>query len=244
MITKQKIVSLMDLTQLGDNDTNEDIMNLCSKAKNSLGEVAAICVFKEFIPVVKKQLGQDFKVATVVNFPNGDSSLAEVVSEAKEALELGADEIDVVIDYNQYIKTGESSNSCEIINSVKELCGDKVLKVIIESGELNSNHLIEKASVDVIANGANFIKTSTGKTPIGATLGAAKIMLETISNNDAGVGFKASGGIRNYDQAIAYINLADTIINDNYVNASKFRFGVSGLLDNLLEQTKEDTNGY
>lgn len=102
MITKQKIVSLIDLTQLGDNDTQVDIVNLCTKERNSLGEVAAICVYKQFIPVVKKQLGNNFKVATVVNFPNGDT-IEDVISEVKQALSLGADEIDLVIDYKEYL---------------------------------------------------------------------------------------------------------------------------------------------
>lgn len=236
MIDKQKIVSLMDLTQLGENDTDDDILELCSKAQNSLGSVAALCVYKQFIPLIKQTLGSNFRVATVINFPAGESSLDEVVAEAEEALELGTDEIDVVINYKQYIATGESQESCEIVKAVKRLCGDKILKVIIESGELDSQSLIEKASIDAITSGADFIKTSTGKTSTGATLKAAKTMLETIANTNSEVGFKASGGIRNYEQAIEYMKLADTIININYINPDNFRFGVSGLLDNLLNE--------
>lgn len=242
MISKQKIVSLIDLTQLGDSDTNEDIINLCSKAVNPLGEVAAICVFKQFVPVVKKQLGHDFRVATVVNFPSGDKSIEEVLLETQEALNLGADEIDLVIDYKEYLATGTSVKSIKMMSEVKRLCKDKVLKVIIESGELASAELIAKVSQDVINSGADFIKTSTGKTSRGATLEAAKTMISTIKNSNVKVGFKASGGIRTYEDAVEYVNLAQDILSEDFVQPVTFRFGVSGLLDNLLDQ--ESSNDY
>lgn len=183
MITKQKIVSLIDLTPLGDNDTQVDIVNLCTKERNSLGEVAAICVYKQFIPVVKKQLGNNFKVATVVNFPNGDNTIEDVISEVKQALSLGADEIDLVIDYKEYLNQGFSEKSCQMMVEIKKLCKDKTLKVIIESGELKLQKMITKVCQDVIDAGADFIKTSTGKTFEGATLAAAEIILETIKNS-------------------------------------------------------------
>ncbi|MED7788187.1 deoxyribose-phosphate aldolase [Francisella sp. 19X1-34] len=244
MTSKEKIVSLMDLTLLGDNDTDSDIVKLCSKARNSLGNVAALCVYKEFIPTVKKQLGADFKVATVVNFPKGDASIEDVLSETKQALTLGADEIDLVIDYKEYIAKGDSKKSREMISQVKELCNNKILKVIIESGELQSTGLIEKVSSDAISSGADFIKTSTGKTKVGATCEAAKTMLETIKKLNQDVGFKASGGIRDCSQAVAYVELADKILCNNYVNPKTFRFGVSGLLDNLLNNLGQENNDY
>lgn len=244
MITKQEIVSLMDLTQLGDNDTVADIVKLCSKARNALGQVAAICVFKEFVPIVKEQLGQNFKVATVVNFPAGDKSVEEVLLETSDALRLGADEIDLVIDYKEYLEKGVSKKSVEMVSKVKELCQDKVLKVIIESGELKSENLISLVSQDVILAGADFIKTSTGKKSQGATPEAARNILETIAKCDKNVGFKASGGIRNYEQAVEYIHLADKILSSKFVNSKNFRFGVSGLLDNLLNQEQEHMHDY
>lgn len=128
MITKQEIVSLIDLTQLGDSDTQVDIVNLCSKARNSLGEVAALCVYKQFIPVVKKQLGNNFKVATVVNFPNGDNTIEDVISEVKQALSLGADEIDLVIDYKEYLDQGFSEKSCQMMVEVKNFVKIKLLR--------------------------------------------------------------------------------------------------------------------
>jgi deoxyribose-phosphate aldolase len=226
----------MDLTQLGDNDSNHDISNLCDKANNALGTVASLCVYKEFTPVVKKLLGKQFKVATVVNFPQGEDSIADVVSETKLALELGADEIDLVIDYNEYIKNGSSDKSCKMVSEVKKICKSRMLKVIIESGELKSEDLIATASNDAIANGADFIKTSTGKTAEGATLMASQIMLQAIRDSKRSVGFKASGGIRTYEQATEYVDLATSIMGKNFVSPATFRFGVSGLLGNLLNK--------
>lgn len=244
MISKQKIVSLIDLTQLGDNDTNEDIVKLCSKAKNSLGEVAAICVFKQFVPVVKKQLGQGFKVATVVNFPTGDKNIEEVLVETQEALDLGADEIDLVIDYKEYIEKGTSDKSIKMMAEVKKLCKDKVLKVIIESGALASVDLITKVSQDVIDAGADFIKTSTGKTKVGATTQAVEAMMSAIKDSKAKVGFKASGGIRNYEDAVAYIEIAQKTLSEDFVKPATFRFGVSGLLDNLISNERGSGDAY
>ena len=235
----------MDLTQLGDNDTDADIIKLCEKARNSLGEVAAICVHKEFVSTVKAKLGADFKVATVVNFPNGDAIIEDVLAETKEALSLGADEIDLVIDYKDYIANGSSKHSCNLVSQVKKLCANKALKVIIESGELKDEDLIRRTAIDAIENKADFVKTSTGKTPVGATLCAAKAILSTIKDCDKKVGFKASGGIRDYAQAAEYIRLADDIFQgSDFTNPKLFRFGVSGLLDNLLNTTKEQKDGY
>jgi deoxyribose-phosphate aldolase len=244
MLDKSKIVSLIDLTLLGDKDTQNDIVKLCSKAKNSLGVVAALCVYKKFIPIVKQQLGKNFKVATVVNFPAGDATIQQVLDETQEAFNLGADEIDLVIDYKEYIKKGSSEKSKELVSQVKKLCDDKILKVIIESGELRSDFLIKKVSQDVIDSGADFVKTSTGKVSEGATLQAAKVILETIKQSAKKVGFKASGGIRNSMQAVAYIQLADNILGSDFIDPKSFRFGVSGLLDDLLNKEQEEINGY
>ena len=235
-MNKQQIVSLMDLTQLGDNDSIDDIIKLCNKANNSLGRVASLCVYKEFTPLVKENLGEHFKVATVVNFPDGTDTIENVVDDVKQALALGADEIDLVIDYKEYINNGVSPKSCEMVSKVKEACGNHILKVIIESGELKSPKLIARASNDAIDNRADFIKTSTGKTPSGATLSAAKVMLSCISDSSRKVGFKASGGIRAYEDAIEYTKLAESIVGAEFVTSETFRFGVSGLLGNLLNK--------
>jgi deoxyribose-phosphate aldolase len=150
----------------------------------------------------------------------------------------------LVIDYKEYIKKGSSEKSKELVSQVKKLCDDKILKVIIESGELRSDFLIKKVSQDVIDSGADFVKTSTGKVSEGATLQAAKVILETIKQSAKKVGFKASGGIRNSMQAVAYIQLADNILGSDFIDPKSFRFGVSGLLDDLLNKEQEEINGY
>ena len=243
MISKDKIVSLMDLTILGDNDCEQDITNLCKKADNKLGKVAALCVHKQFIGLVKEKTYSEFGVATVINFPMGGANLQSVLAETKQALALGADEIDLVVDYKEYNRLGESPKSCEIVAAVKKLCGNKILKVIIESGELHTQELVEKASTDAITNGANFIKTSTGKSKTGATLKATETMLSVIKKLSKNTGFKASGGIRTYEEACEYIKLAQNILSEDFVKSETFRFGVSGLLDNLLNDGKVK-NGY
>ena len=241
---RKQIVSLMDLTLLGDNDTKGDIAKICSKATNVLGDVAAVCIYKEWITVAKKQLPNNIKIATVINFPSGKCSLDEVLAETTLALKFGADEIDLVIDYQDYIKNSQSIASCQMISAVKKICGSKALKVIIESGELEKSKLIKKATKDAIDNGADFIKTSTGKVTIGATIDATKCMLETIKESGKKVGFKASGGIRSYSQAVEFMQLATKIFSKEYVCAKSFRFGVSGLLDSLLENNLGDDNAY
>ncbi|WP_440615247.1 deoxyribose-phosphate aldolase [Cysteiniphilum sp. 6C5] len=228
-----EIVSLIDLTSLNKADTQANIDQLLQKSVNHLGTVAAVCIYPEFISYVKPKLNPDIEIATVVNFPHGKASVDTVVIEVKNAIKLGANEIDLVIPYTEYLKNGASPHAINMVKAAKDLCQDHKLKVIIESGELPPE-LIQIISRDMINAKADFIKTSTGKTAVGATLEAAKIILQEIALSDRLVGFKASGGIRDYVGALKYIQLARSICGDHYINKQYFRFGVSGLLDNLL----------
>lgn len=237
MFNKQKIITLIDLTSLNENDRAEDIMALCDKAKQA--SVAAVCIYAQFVSLAKQQLkGTNIKVATVVNFPSGNMEIREVETEIKRAIKSGADEIDVVIPYQDYIQAGQSDNAITLVEACKALCGDRVLKVIIESGELKYPERIKKASSDAMLAGADFIKTSTGKTLKGASLEAAEIMLSEIKQyqitNNRLVGCKISGGVRTYDDACAYLSVARDKLGESYVSNRRFRFGASGLLDNLL----------
>lgn len=228
-----KVVSLIDLTSLNKSDTHASIDQLLQKAVNRINKVAAVCVYPEFISYIKPKTHPDISIATVVNFPDGNASLDAVAVDIKNAIKLGADEIDLVIPYAEYLENGASANAINMVKAAKELCHERVLKVIIESGELSSE-LIQIISYDMIKAHVDFIKTSTGKTPIGATLTAAEIILQEIALAGGTVGFKASGGIRDYAEALKYIQLARSICGDHYINKQHFRFGVSGLLDNLL----------
>lgn len=242
-VLAEKVVSLMDLTALNDNDTKEVITNLCRDANNSVAKTAAVCVYSKFVAIAKEELSStncsEIKVATVVNFPAGGTDVKAVLAETKQAISLGADEIDLVLPYKSLI-AGNADICFEMINECSKLCqsSSKLLKVIIESGELKTKELIRQASEITIEAGADFIKTSTGKVPVNATTEAAKTILETIKaqSTESKVGFKASGGIRTLDDAIVYIDLASEIMGSNWVNADKFRFGVSGLLVNILKE--------
>ncbi|GLX76856.1 deoxyribose-phosphate aldolase [Thalassotalea insulae] len=246
-------LSLMDLTSLTGEETDQDIINLCQQAKSTAGDTAAICIYPKYITVAKKQLAaqgsQGIKIATVTNFPHGGTDINQAVKETAEAVALGADEVDVVFPYKAMM-SGDEQIGADLISACKRACGNQVLlKVIIESGELQSNDLIRKASEISIAAGADFIKTSTGKVPVNATIEAAKVMLEVIKNSNPNVGFKAAGGVRNVDDAAQYLALTMDTLGASWLNPTHFRFGASGLLTNLLATINDskpntDTTAY
>jgi len=237
--TAKEAILLMDLTTLNDDDTDAKVITLCHQAKTAVGNTAAICIYPRFIPVARKTLREqgstDIKIATVTNFPHGNSDIEIAVSETKAAVAYGADEVDVVFPYKALIK-GNETVGYELVKACKEACGDILLKVIIESGELQSAALIRRASEISIDAGADFIKTSTGKVPVNATLEAAEIMLKVIKEKNPNIGFKAAGGVKDAQTAKAYLDLAREILGDNWVDARHFRFGASSLLNNLLAE--------
>lgn len=233
-----KIISLIDLTSLNVNDTNEIIENLCQKAVTPLGSVAAVCIYPEFLEIAKDHLSDPhIKLATVANFPSGDEPMAHVMITMKKAILDGANEIDVVFPYQALIR-GEIDYCRNLLSHCKQICGPSIaLKVILETGALNDQQ-IEQACELAIQAGANFLKTSTGKIPQGASLTAAKIMLEQIKKaktHRKDLGFKASGGIRDMETAQSYILLAENILGDDWVTPQHFRLGASSLLDELLK---------
>lgn len=233
----REAIALMDLTTLNEDDTDEKVAALCRKAHTPAGDTAAVCIYRQFIPVARKTLDaqgtKHIQVATVVNFPHGSDDVASVLEETREALALGADEVDVVFPYRA-LMSGNGTVGYELVKACKEVCGDVLLKVIIESGELKSPELIRKASEICIDAGADFIKTSTGKVPVNATPEAAEIMLKVIREKNRNVGFKAAGGVKDALTAKAYLDLAREILGDEWVDARHFRFGASSLLNNLL----------
>lgn len=234
-------ISLMDLTSLTDQETPQDIEELCKQAKSLGGNTAAICIFPRFIPLAKKVLVQqetpNIKIATVANFPHGNDDIAIAVAETSAAIAYGADEVDVVFPYKALI-AGDINVGLELIETCKAVCPKNVLlKVIIETGELKKPELIKLASEVSIRAGADFIKTSTGKVKVNATPEAAKIMLEVIkstNNQQVNTGFKAAGGVKNVNDALVYLSLANSILGDSWTTTKHFRFGASSLLGNLL----------
>lgn len=237
---KQKIMSLIDLTSLNESDTDEDIAALFEKAHNVLGHVAAICVYPSFVSLAATQFaGSPIKVATVVNFPNGDHSLEVVLAEINRALQSGAQEIDVVFPYQRYL-AGERQYVKTFVETCKAACGHAViLKVILETGALSDLAIIADASYDVLAAGADFIKTSTGKMAEGATLEAVATMLLVIKHINTQlkhpVGLKVSGGVRTIEQAAQYLKLTESILGSPWLNPDRLRLGASKLVDVLLQ---------
>ncbi|WP_261816770.1 deoxyribose-phosphate aldolase [Vibrio gallicus] len=233
-----RALKLMDLTTLNDDDTDQKVIDLCHAAKTPVGSTAAICIYPRFIPIAKKTLreqGSDnVTIATVTNFPHGNDDIDIAVAETKAAVAYGADEVDVVFPYRA-LMAGNADVGFELVKQCKAACGDILLKVIIETGELKEEALIKQASEICIKAGADFIKTSTGKVPVNATPEYARMMLEVIRDMGVtNVGFKPAGGVRSAEDAAQYLAMADDILGDSWADRRHYRFGASSLLTNLL----------
>ena len=240
-IAKQTL-ALIDLTTLNDNDSDKTVLELCQNSQTEFGSVAAVCILRQFIPLAKRYFSAkqlEIKIASVSNFPAGDEDLALALRETQEALDLGADEVDIVFPYRALL-AGNQQIGAEMIRQAKQICGLKTLKVIIESGVLQTPRLIELASNIAIENGADFIKTSTGKATLNATLEATEIMLQSIKRSGKNCGFKAAGGIRLVSEAQEYLALAERIMGKNWLNSANFRFGASSLLADVLNILREN----
>lgn len=177
----KKILPLIDLTSLTGKETAKDIVDLCIKAKTEFGNVAAICVYNNKLNTAKSELqGSNIKLATVVNFPNGENSIEEVAREINNSINNGADEIDIVFPYKKFLD-GDLEFAYNMIKNAKAICGNKIkLKVILETGIIKRAMYISEATRLSIQAGADFIKTSTGKTKVSATPEAANCIIETI----------------------------------------------------------------
>lgn len=235
----QRVTGLIDLTSLNASDTEASIAAFCEKAQTPYGHVAAVCVAPPFVRLVAAQFaGTPIKVATTANFPEGASSLESVLVEIGRALEDGAQEIDVVFPYHRYL-AGEQQYASSFVAACKAACGDVTLKVILETGVLLDSSIIADASLTALTAGADFIKTSTGKVPEGATLEAAATMLLVLHHAapqlKRPVGIKISGGVRDVAQAAQYIELADNIMGREWVTPATFRIGASKLIDEIMK---------
>ncbi|MGL9774567.1 MAG: deoxyribose-phosphate aldolase [Sodalis sp. (in: enterobacteria)] len=254
-LVAQRALGLMDLTTLNDDDTDEKVIALCRQAHTPVGDTAAVCLYPRFIPIARQTLDAQGStavcIATVTNFPHGNDCLETALAGTRAAIAYGADEVDIVFPYRALI-AGNEHTGLEMVKEASAVCRARqvLLKVIIESGELRRPDLIRRASQLAIAGGADFIKTSTGKVPVNATLESAGIMLTTIVEESAAerVGFKAAGGVRTAEEAAAYLALADEIMGEGWADARHFRFGASSLLGSLLtvlgQEAQPDANGY
>jgi deoxyribose-phosphate aldolase len=234
----RRVFSCIDNTTLNGTDNEAHVATFC-KHTMEMGQVAAVCVYPRFVSVARKTLaGSEIKVASVAGaFPHGQLPIALKVEEVKYAIGEGADEIDMVLSRGALL-AGEDTLVRDEVALMKEACQGRTLKVILETGELPSPTLIAKASQRAIDGGADFIKTSTGKIGVGATLEAAEIMLTVINENvkkgKNWVGFKAAGGISTPEEALAYAEMAKKIMGDDFVKNQTFRIGASRLTDRLF----------
>ena len=235
----RRAIGLIDLTDLSDDHSPDGIDELCRRAREH--GTAAVCVWPEYVARCAELLaGSAVRVATVVNFPSGDEAVDDVVALAGAALAEGADDIDLVLPYQAFLG-GDSERAADTVAAIATLIeSPKLLKVILESGAYPDTDTVARAARLAIANGADFVKTSTGKIPEGASLEAARAMLDEIhaaAQTGSSVGLKPSGGIRTSDEAFAYIDLADEVMGEGWATPATFRFGASGLLDALLTDT-------
>ncbi len=232
--TASRALAMLDLTSLNDSDDEAAVTALCGKAVTPHGTVAAVCVWPRFVALAKARLGASgVRVAAVANFPAGDADIDLAVADTRAIVAAGGDEVDVVFPYRALIG-GDAAIGADLVRACKAACGaDVLLKVIIESGELKDPDSIRTASDIALANGADFIKTSTGKVPVNATLEAAEIMLTAIRDHGNGA-FKAAGGIRDTATAGAYLEMADRNLGPDWASPHTFRFGASGVLADLL----------
>ena len=252
----EMILSMIDLTTLEGMDTVKKVEQLCYKATHlhnqipNLPNVAAVCVYPNMVRTASNALkGSDVLVASVATaFPSGNSTLPIKINDTKEAIENGANEVDMVISRGKF-HSGEYNYVFDEIAAIKDVCGENSrLKVILETGELGDYDHIRMASEIAINAGADFIKTSTGKISPAATLPITLVMLEAIKdhyyNTGKMVGMKPAGGISNAKLALQYLMLVKETLGNLWLDKHWFRFGASSLANDVLMQIAKQKTGF
>jgi deoxyribose-phosphate aldolase len=249
------ILNVIDLTSLNATDNKSQILHLTGRVNSFSGRysnipnVASICVYPNFVAVVKEKLTvKNVKIVSVAGaFPSSQTFRSIKVAECKMAVEAGADEIDVVLPVGAFLGN-DFANVADEIQELKEAVGDRQLKVIVESGLLGTPEQIFKASTIAMDAGADFIKTSSGKTSVSATPEAAFVMCRAILNfyQETGirVGFKAAGGIATSSDAIIYHHIVECCLGQEWLSSSLFRIGASRLANNILADISGTRNDY
>lgn len=249
-------LSMIDLTTLEGKDTPGKVKQLCYKAIHphdqleGIPKVAAVCVYPTYVSLAKKELeGTGISVASVATaFPSGQSSLKTKLSDTRFAVEEGADEIDMVISRGEFL-AGNYEFVFDEIAAIKEACANAHLKVILETGELDTLDNVRKASELAMHAGADFIKTSTGKIQPAATLSVTYVMLDAIrdfyTKTGKMIGMKPAGGISNSKIALQYLVMLNEVLGEKWMNKNYFRFGASSLANDILMQlVKAETGRY
>jgi deoxyribose-phosphate aldolase len=247
-------ISMVDLTTLEGADTPGRVTSLCTKAMRpdasdeSVPSVAAVCVYPDLVAHARSVLGtSSVRVASVATaFPSGRASLNVKLLDVRDAVAAGAHEIDMVIDRGAFL-SGRLGQVFDEVVAVKEACGSAHLKVILETGELVTYDNVRRASWLAMLGGADFIKTSTGKLAVSATLPVALVMLEAVRDfaESSGrlVGVKVAGGIRTSKDAIRYLVLVNETVGSTWLSPEFFRIGASSLVNDLLRQRLKQRHG-
>ena len=252
-------ISMIDLTTLEGADSPGKVKALCAKAVRpdptdlTVPSVGAICVYNDMVKIARSELdaigGRDIPVAAVATaFPSGRASIAVKKIDTQDALDAGANEIDMVIDRGAFL-SGKLGEVFEEIKIIKEICGNKAhLKVILETGELVTYDNVRKASYLAMLAGADFIKTSTGKVAPAATAPVVLVMLEAVRDyfalTGSRIGVKPAGGIRTTKDAIKQLVLVNETAGSEWLKPSLFRIGASALLNDLLMQRMKLRTGH
>ncbi len=235
LVSARLALACLDLTSLNTTDTEADIAALCQRAQSPFGPVAAVCVWPRLAAFARAHLPATIAVAAVANFPHGHADIDAAVRDTEQIVQAGAREVDVVLPYRS-LMAGDERAVAELLLAVRRACPGLLLKVILETGELKSPALIERACQLSLDGGADFLKTSTGKTPVSATLEAARVLLNAIAASPSAttrVGFKASGGIRSLAEAAAYLALTQELLGTQALTPQRFRIGASSLLHDI-----------
>ena len=242
-VLARRLLGMLDLTTLNDTDDAEVIRKLAVNAASTVGHVAALCTWSRLIAAALASLkGTGVPVAAVANFPAGEPDVQAAAAQTAQAVAAGAAEVDVVFPWRAYL-AGDLTTPLALVRACREACGEGAhLKVILETGQLATPARIREAADIAIAGGAQFLKTSTGKTQPGATLRAAEVMLDAIAHaqtRGVRVGFKASGGVRTMAEATAYLALYERRFGTGSAGPGVFRIGASQLVHELLDVAKE-----
>lgn len=224
-------LACLDLTSLNDDDTDAAIAALCARAASQHGHVAAVCVWPRFARLARQLAPPEVNVAAVANFPEGTTDVERTIRDVTTIVDAGAQEVDVVLPWRALL-AGDEAVCAAVLRASRRACAGLTLKVIVESGALLDEARIATAARIALAEGADFLKTSTGKTPVGATPQAAAVMLRAIaeSNVRGRAGFKASGGIRRVADAAPYIDAVAAALGRGALVPARFRIGASSLL--------------
>ena len=235
----KQLLSLIDLTRLGDDDNQQHITELCQAATTPLGPVKAICIYPQWLTLAKTHITNPaISLATVVNFPSGNEPINSTAQLIDTCLPL-ADEIDCVMPYQSFLQ-GDTIRATNFLNTCRRQMPTQCLKVIIETSAFPSANRIKEAALLAIDCGADFIKTSTGKHPAGgATPMAVDAMIAAIKQRNSNTGIKLSGGISDIDTALRYVGQVTATLGSSYANGDKLRIGASRLLNDILSQTMD-----